>query len=367
MNRNIRTISVLLALSMATSCTAENSTESSLPHYNSAATNADSDRSSTETNCASPENSDNTVPSHESVPIIETSVTESGNSFEQQQYFGFYCKADSGFYFVDRTGDGYLYHFSNGESTLVLKEYTRALHYYKGKLYYLKGSKEQFDSQQHFYGGAVWCYDTATGEETCVVDGIPDNLCLAVNEYGIFCNPEGGGVALYDFSGDLIRIFTERNQNICVLDNYIYLKLESGCILRNLDDYTTVAAPEMGIIVSYKNGRIIFADSINQAQKYVADIGTGEVKALPESEAYSFAWHDGQLYASDNHHIFRVDLNSLSYEPVITLDTTGPIYIFCLFSDGEKLYAEAVNQSGIAALAEVLIDSKTIDWGDNAV
>ncbi len=364
MSKKIRIITALLAISMISACADDGASSSSLPHYNSAVEGTHVDSSSATGDTAS--TNIPTAPIGD-IPVISTAEIVSGNSFEQQQYFGFYCRADSGFYYVDRTGDGFLYHYSNGKSTLVLAEYTRALHYYNGKLFYLKGSKEQFDSEQHFYGGDVWCYDIGTSEETCIAGGIADNRCLAVNEYGIFCNPHGGGVALYDFDGSLIKVYTEKNQNICVLDNYIYLKQEDGCVMQNLDDGTTVPIPDMGIIVAYSNGTVIYADKANQSQKYCVDLKTGQVNSLPENEAYSFAWLDNELYASDNHNIYKANFEECKFEPIITLDITGQMYIFSLFSDGEKLYAEAVNQSGIAALAEVLTDGKTLDWGDNAV
>lgn len=370
MKKRIGIITILSILSMMSACAAQEDTNSALPHYNSSTSNTYTsekketvDTESTYTSTQNDTTSSDADPYvSDSFPIIETKNIACGNNFEQQQFFGFYCKSDDGFYYVERTADGFLYHYKNGEVTLVLEEYTRALHYFEGKIYYLKGSKEQFNSQNHFYGGDVWCYDTGTGEESCVVSGVSNNLCLVVNEYGIFCNPNDGGIAMYDFNGNLIKVLSEINQNIYILDNYIYLKRDHDFVLQNLTDDTTVVVPEMSLIVSYHNGKIVYADEKNQSLKYVADMKSGDIHALPANEAFSYAWHDDQLYASDNQHIYSVNLKDYKYEPIVTLKITDPIQVFCLFDDDETLYAEAVNQSDRSVIAEVQIESNSLKF-----
>ena len=167
-------------------------------------------------------------------PSVDIRTIKKGNRFEETVSFGHFCHIDNGFYFVD-LNDGFLYFMDrDGNKTTVLKDYVRALNYYDGFLYYIKGTKNDFLAMEYFYAGSVWCLDTASGKETCLIDS-PENLSLVVNEYGIFCNPDGGGIALYDFEGKEIKLISDENQGIDIIGNKIRLNKSGKPVLYDLD------------------------------------------------------------------------------------------------------------------------------------
>lgn len=285
-------------------------------------------------------------------PVTDLGTVTQGNRFEETAAFGHFCPVGNGFYFVD-LNDGFLYFMDrDGNRKTVLEDYVRALNYYDGFLYYVKGMKREFYAMEHFYAGSVWRLDPASGEEVCLID-VPENLVLIVNKYGIFCNPNGGGLARYDFDGNEVERLSDKNQDACFIGDKIHLTNAGKTVLRDLDTGEESDFPADLFFSALIGDRVICADQADQWTKIVLNLSNGSSKKLPKSEAFAFAVCGGELYAIDNNHLYRVDLEKLDYESIVSYPFGNPTYFFALHSDGERLYAVMRNQSNISKLVEV--------------
>lgn len=295
-------------------------------------------------------------------PAVDIRTIKKGNRFEETVSFGHFCHIDNGFYFVD-LNDGFLYFMDrDGNKTTVLKDYVRALNYYDGFLYYIKGTKNDFLAMEYFYAGSVWCLDTASGKETCLIDS-PENLSLVVNEYGIFCNPDGGGIALYDFEGKEIKLISDENQGIDIIGNKIRLNKSGKPVLYDLDTGEESTLPLYQIYYAYIGDRAVCSDMDDQGTKIVLDLSNGSMKSLPECEVFAFAVCGNELYAADALNLYRIDFEKTEYENIISYPPyDSPVYFYELHSDGSHLYAVIFNQDNFSALAEIDIDKGELKY-----
>lgn len=294
-------------------------------------------------------------------PINDIHQIARGNSFEENIGFGHFCAAEDGSYFVD-LNDGFLY-FSDhdGNKKTVLEDYVRALNYYDGYLYYIKGTKQEFQANEYFYAGSVWRLDPVSGEEVCLIDA-PENMSLNVNEYGIFCNPNGGGLARYDFDGKETERLADENQSVYFIGNKLHLRKNGKTVLYDLDTKEESDFPEDMILFSCVGDRVICAAENDQWTKLVMNLSTGEMGIFPQSAAFAFAVCNGELYAADNDSLYRVDLEKVRYESVISYPQGSPVYFYALHSGGERLYAVMCNQSNNSRYAVVNTDSGELNY-----
>lgn len=293
--------------------------------------------------------------------VTDIKMIKRGNSFEENASFGHFCPVENGFYFVDRT-DGMLYFMdSDGKRKTVLEDYASALNYYDGFLYYIKGTKDAFRRAEFWYAGSVWRLDPDSGEEVCLID-VPENMVLVVNEYGIFCQPNGGGVALYSFEGEEIRRISDKNQSIDIFGNKMRLSKSDKDVLHDLDTGEESEFPFYSLYVAHIGNRVVCADINDQWNKIVLDLSDGSMKTLPNSGAFAFAVCGNELYAADNTNLYRVDLEKMEYENIISYPWNNPIYFYALHSDGDRLYAVMGNQSDIFRYAEVDTDNGELKY-----
>lgn len=285
-------------------------------------------------------------------PLNDRRPIKCGNALEQNATYGHYCTYEGKTYYVD-LNDGFLYcsDFKTDTPKLVLKDYVRALNCYDGYIYYIKGDKEHFEQREHFYKGNVWRLNIAAGKEECIIDDNPINLCLVVNEYGVFCNKAGGGIALYDYDGNFLKTISDINQGIYIIDNWILLRKEDKTVFLNLD--TGEESDFFDIVPAARCGNILVGYSMdNQWVKQLFDLSTGETTTLPKSEMFSFAYHKGTLYAINNYAVFRYD-NDSGFTQIYALEYLGELYFMSIFSSGDKLVTVVMNQEDAAWLAEI--------------
>lgn len=298
-------------------------------------------------------------------PVTDLGTITQGNRFEEAVSSGHFCPVENGFYFVD-LNDGFLYFMDrDGNRKTVLEDYVRALHYYDGFLYYIKGTKREFYAMEHFYAGGVWRIDPVSGEEVCLID-VSENLSLIVNEYGIFCNPNGGGLARYDFDGKEIERLSDKNQGAYFIGDKLHLINEGKTVLRDLDTGEESDFPADLFFSALIGDRVVCADQADQWTKIVLSLSDGSSEKLPKSEAFAFAVCGGELYAIDNNNLYRVDLEKLDYESMISYPLGNPTYFFALHSDGERLYAVMRNQGKVSKLVEVDTNSGALKYLEGA-
>lgn len=285
-------------------------------------------------------------------PVSNIRWAARGNSVEENAGFGHFCAVENGFYFVD-PNDGFLY-FSdeNGSTSIVLEDYVRALNFYDGFLYYIKGTKAEFSAMEHFYAGSIWRLDPVSGEEVCLIDA-SENMSLAVNKYGIFCNPNGGGLARYGFDGKENERISEENQSVCIIGNKLRVKGGGKTVLHDLDTGEETAFPENMLPLACIGERVICLNENDHRTLLIADLSAGETRTLPQGSAFAFAVCNGELYAADNDSLYRVDLDKAAYESVISYPLGSPVYFYALHSDGKRLFAVMRNQSNASRLAGV--------------
>lgn len=294
-------------------------------------------------------------------PVTDIRTIKQGNSFEENNVFGHFCSVENGFYFVD-LNDWFLYFMDkDGNRKSVLKDYVRALNYYDGFLYYIKGKKEDFQEWWYFFPGSIWRLDPNSGEEVCLID-VPKNLSLVVNEYGIFCYPNGGGVALYNFDGKEIKRISNENQGIYIMGNKMRLKKSGEIVLYDLDTGEESDFPYYQYFTAYIGDRVVCSDENDQWTKVVLNLSDGSVKALPKSDAFTFAVCGNELYGADNYNLYRVDFEKMEYESIISYPLGDPIYFFDLHSDGSRLYAVMFNQQNVSKLAEVDLNNGELKY-----
>lgn len=305
---------------------------------------------------------DGTFETAELPPVTNRQIAKQGNRFEETVSFGHFCAVENGFYFVD-LNDGFLCFMDrDGNRKTVLKDYVRALNYYDGFLYYIKGTKDDFLAKEYFYAGSVWRLDTAFGKETCLINS-PGNLSLAVNEYGIFCNPDGGGIALYDFGGKEIKRISDENQGINILGNKIRLNKSGKPVLYDLDTGEESELPYYQLFCAYIGNRAVCADIDDQRKKIILDLSDGSMKSLPECGAFAFAVCGNELYAADNTNLYRIDLEKNEYVNIISYPPyDSPVYFYELHSDGSRLYAVMFNRENVSKLAAVNISSGELNY-----
>lgn len=299
-------------------------------------------------------------------PVTDLGAIMQGNRFEETVAFGHFCPVENGFYFVD-LNDGFLYFMDrDGNRKTVLEDYVRALNYYDGFLYYIKGTKREFYAKEHFYAGSVWRLDPASGEEVCLID-VPENLVLIVNKYGIFCNPNGGGLARYDFDGKEVERLSDKNQGAYFIGNKLHLINDGKTVLRDFDAGEESDFPNDMFLFALIGDRVICADQADQWTKIVLNLSDGSSEKLPQNMAFAFAVCGGELYAIDNNNLYRVDLEKFDYESIVSYPLGNPTYFFALHSDGERLYAVMRNQSNVSKLVEVDTNSgalKDLEGGE---
>lgn len=295
-------------------------------------------------------------------PATDIKMIKQGNRFEETVSFGHFCYVGNGFYFVD-LNDGFLYFMNqNGNRTTVLKDYVRALNYYDGFLYYIKGTKKDFLAMEYFYAGNIWRLDTTSGKETCLIDS-PENLSLAVNEYGIFCNPNGGGIALYDFEGKEIKRISDENQGVDIMGNKIRLNKSGKPVLYDLDTGEESNLPYYQLYCAYIGDRAVCADMDAQETKIVLNLSDGGMNSLPECEAFAFAVCGNELYAADATNLYRINFEKMEYENIISYPPyDSPIYFYELHSDGSRLYAVIFNRENFSKLVEVDTNSGELKY-----
>ena len=287
-----------------------------------------------------------------------------GNSFEEDANFGHFCAVDNGYYYVD-LNDGFLYFTdSDGNTSSVLNDYVRALNYYDGYLYYIKGTKSEFLAKEHFYAGSIWRLDPVSGAEICLID-VPENMSFSVNEYGIIAHPDGGGLALYDLDGKETERLSNENQSVCIIGNKLCLRNDGKTVLRDLDTGEESDFPENMLMAACVGDKLVCADMNDQWSKMILNLSTGEARRLPQSSAFVFAVCNGELYAADNDNLYRVDLENARYESVISYQQGSPVYFFALHSDGERLYALMRNQLNESRLAEVDIERGELKYPED--
>lgn len=292
---------------------------------------------------------------------VSADGTARGNSFEEDAGFGHFRAVENGFYYVD-LNDGFLYFTDrDGKIKTVLEDYVRALNYYDGYLYYIKGTKEDFLATEYFYAGGVYRLDPVSGEETRLID-VPENMSLNVNEYGIFCNPSGGGLALYGFDGKETERLSDENQGVYFIGNKLLLKKDGKTVLRNFETGEESGFPNDMFLFACIEDRVICARESDQWTKIILNLSTGETSKLPQSAAFTFAVCGGELYAADGDNLYRVDPEKTGYESVISFPQGSPVYFYALHSDGERLYAVMRNQSNASALAEVNTESGELNY-----
>ena len=294
-------------------------------------------------------------------PVKNIRKIARGNSFEEDANFGHFCAVDNGSYYVD-LNDGFLYFMDrNGNKRSVLEDYVRALNFYDGYLYYIKGTKNAFLAKEYFYAGSIWRLDPVSGEEICFID-VPENMSFSVNEYGIIAHPDGGGLALYDLDGKEIERLSNENQSVCVIGNKLCLRNDGKTVLRDLDTGEESEFPENMLMVACVGDKLVCADMSDQWSKMILNLSTGEARRLPQSSAFVFAVCNGELYAADSDNLYRVDLENARYESVISYQQGSPVYFFALHSDGERLYALMRNQLNESRLAEVDIGRGELNY-----
>lgn len=294
-------------------------------------------------------------------PADDIRLLACGNSLEENAGFGHFCAAPNGFYFVD-LNDGFLYfRDSGGKTEAVLEDYVRALNYYDGYLYYIKGTKREFLEMEYFYAGSVWRLDPVSGEEVCLID-VPENMSLNVNEYGIFCSPNGGGLARYDFDGKETERLTSENQGVYFIGNKLHLKRNGKTVLYDPETGRESDFPDDMLLFACIGDRVVCARESDQWTKIVLDLSTGETSALPQSTVFTFAVCGGELYAADNDSLYRVDPEKMGYESVISYPQGSPVYFYALHSDGERLYAVMCNQSNHSRYAVVNTESGELNY-----
>ena len=294
-------------------------------------------------------------------PVEKIRRIARGNNFEEDANFGHFCAVDNGSYYVD-LNDGFLYFMDrNGNTRLVLEDYVRALNYYDGYLYYIKGTKSEFLAKEHFYAGSIRRLDPVSGEEICLID-VPNNMSFSVNEYGIIAHPDGGGLALYDLDGKEVERLSNEDQGVCIIGNKLCLKYDGKTVLRDLDTGEESEFPENMFMVACVGDQLVCADLGDQWSKIILNLSTGEAKHLPRSSAFVFAVCNGELYAADNNDLYRVDLENARYESVISYQQDSPVYFFALHSDGERLYALMRDQLNESRLAEVDIERGELNY-----
>lgn len=284
-----------------------------------------------------------------------------GNTFEENASFGHFCAVDNGYYFVG-LNDGFLYFTDkSGNTKIVLEDYARALNYYDGYLYYIKGTKSEFLSKEYFYAGSIWRLEPVSGDEVCLIE-VPENMSLNVNEYGIFCNRNGGGLTLYDFDGKELRCISDINQGVYIIGNMVHLRKSDKTVLCDLDTNEESDFPNDMFLFACIEDRVVCAYESDQWTKIILKLSTGETSILPQSAAFTFAACDGELYAADNDNLYRIDLEETKYESVISFPQGSPVYFYDLHSDGERLYAVMGNQSDTYRYAEVDIENGELKY-----
>ncbi len=294
-------------------------------------------------------------------PVTDIRRIERGNSFEENVNSGYFCPAENGFYFVDPS-DRFLYFMDNERKRkTVLKDYVCKLNYYDGFLYYIKGTKSQFLEGYVSYAGSVWRFDPASGEEVCLID-VPKNMSLNVNEYGIFCNPSGGGLARYGFDGKEIERLSNENQGVCFIGNKLYLKKDGKIVLRDMDTGKESDFPDNMFFLACVGDFAVCSGGNDQSNYLVLNLFTGETGVLPQKTIYSYAVCGGELYVANSENIYRVNFDEMKYESVVSYPDNSPVYFFSLHSDGEHLYAAMMNQSNASILAEINTESGEVTY-----
>ncbi|MBD5128529.1 MAG: hypothetical protein HDT43_01170 [Ruminococcaceae bacterium] len=286
-----------------------------------------------------------------------------GNTFEENASFGHFCAVDNGYYFVD-LNNGFLYFTDkSGNTKTVLEDYVRALNYYDGYLYYIKGTKKEFLSDETFYAGSIWRLDPVSGEEVLLIE-VPENLSLNVNEYGIFCDPKnGGGIALYDFDGNELRIISDINQDICIIGNAILLRKSDKTVLCDLDTGEETDFPSDLSFSACTGDKLVCFYMSDPWDKIVLDMSTGEAAVLPHCMTNQFTVLNGELYTVDTQNLYRVDFEKMTYESIISYPLGNAVYFLDLHSDGERLYTVmGNNQANAYRYAEVDIENGELKY-----
>lgn len=272
-------------------------------------------------------------------PLTDRREIMQSNSFVQQHSFGHYCGFDGGMFFVD-LNDGFLYKKTEEGTTLLLDEYVCCLHFYNDKLYFKKGTKEQFMQLEYSYIGSIWEYDPLTGTQRELIEGDKYGGFFTVNEYGIFCNPKGGGAALYNFDGELIEKFTDGNQSIVVLDNYLHIRSRSdaSAYLINLDTKETIPSNNYNFSLAYFNGKVLYRDETSPYDMHCDDLLSGKSTDIQAESIYAFEVLDDTLYAMGMYCIYRFDEETAEFVPVESLNGEEHFY-YSLFICNDDLYA----------------------------
>lgn len=354
MKKYCKAVIVFLLCTALCGCEVTNSMDESEPVYNSVITSniSESHNFHTHSSTASTHTEMPVLEAERFSPLVDRRPIKCGNTLEQNATYGHYCTYEGKTYYID-LNDGFLYcsDFATDAPTLVLKDYVRALNCYDGYIYYIKGDKESFEQMEYFYKGSVWRLNLSTREEECIINDNPINLCLAVNEYGIFCNKAGGGIALYDYGGNYLKTISDINQGIYIIDNWILLRKEDKTVFLNLD--TGEESDFFDIVPTARCGDQLVGFSMdNQWVKQMFDLSTGEIITFPESYMFSFAYHKDKLYAIINYAVFRYDDNN-GFTEICSLEYLGELYFMSIFSSGDKLVTVVMNQEDTAWLAEI--------------
>ncbi|MBD5384010.1 MAG: hypothetical protein HDR72_03310 [Ruminococcaceae bacterium] len=368
-----RIIPIISALLLLSACSGGQEPSSSEPVYNNAQFSTISDLSAPDEPSAPEEASvSQESVSQEStpapielpaVPAIGVKQIVRGNTFEENASFGHFCAVDNGYYFVD-LNNGFLYFTDkSGNTKTVLEDYVRALNYYDGYLYYIKGTKKEFLSGEIFYAGSIWRLDPVSGEEVLLIE-VPENLSLNVNEYGIFCDPKnGGGIALYDFDGNELRIISDINQDICIIGNKIILRKSDKTVLCDLDTGEESDFPSDLYFSACVGDKLVGFYMSDQWTKIVLDMSKGESAALPDRMNANFTVLNGELYTVDTQNLYRVDFEKMTYESIISYPLGNAVYFLDLHSDGERLYTVmGNNQANAYRYAEVDIENGELKY-----
>lgn len=362
-----RIIPIISALLLLSACSGGGQESSSEPVYNNAQYSTINDSSATGESSVSSETvsqESTDVPATIEPPAVSAADVRQitrGNTFEENASFGHFCAVDNGYYFVD-LNDGFLYFTDkSGNTKIVLEDYVRALNYYDGYLYYIKGTKKEFLSDERFYAGSIWRLDPVSGEDVCLIE-VPENMSLNVNEYGFFCNRNGGGIALFDFDGKELRRISDINQGVYVIGNALQLRKSDKTVLCDLDINEESDFPSDLFLSACVGDKVVGFYMSDQWTKIVLDMSKGEAAVLPKSMANDFAVLNGELYAIDSDNLYRVDFEKMTYESIISYPFESPVYFLTLHSDGERLYAVMGNQSDTYRYAEIDIENGELKY-----